>query len=180
MSIPATYNWLGTVGVLPTTISEALKCYGVKEGAGVADNPVIMSWAAEIGEAAIGWKYMHDSIPWCGLFAAVIIHRAGKTLPTGPLYALNWSKFGVPAVKAALGDVLVFQRPGGGHVGFYVGEDDQNYCVLGGNQGDAVSFAWVAKDRCVAARRPVYNNQPASVKSYRLARSGEPVSKNEA
>lgn len=177
--IPSAYAWLNNVEELPHNISEGLKLYGVKEKAGDADNPVILGWADEIGEAAIGWKYLHDSTPWCGLFAAVVVHRTGKPLPEGPLYARNWKKFGIPAVKAALGDVLVFVRPGGGHVGFYIGEDEQHYCVLGGNQGDAVSFAWIDKGRCISARRPPYNNQPLSAKPYQLARSGE-ISRNEA
>ena len=42
----------------------------------------------------------------------------------------------------------------GGHVGFYVGEDAVAYHVLGGNQGDAVTIARIARSRCVARRWP--------------------------
>jgi cell wall-associated NlpC family hydrolase len=35
-----------------------------------------------------------------------------------------------------LGDVLVFRRGGGGHVALYVGEDEEAFHVLGGNQAD--------------------------------------------
>jgi len=51
--------------------------------------------------------------------------------------------------------VLVFDRAGGGHVGFYVGEDLTSYDVLGGNQGDRVSIMRLEKSRCVARRWPI-------------------------
>lgn len=181
MNIPAAYSWLTEIGDdMPRTVEEALKLYGIKEAVDKANNPVIMDWADELGEKVIGYKYTGDDVPWCGLFAAIVVQRAAKPVPTGPLYALNWKAFGTPVDEAGLGDVLVFQRPGGGHVGFYIGEDDTSYCVLGGNQGDAVSFTWIAKDRCVAARRPEYRNQPAAVKPHRLSRAGSPLSTNEA
>jgi hypothetical protein len=54
--------------------------------------------------------------------------------------------------------VLVFWRvskaSGLGHVGFYNGEDQNAYHVLGGNQSDSVSIARVGKDRFLEARWP--------------------------
>jgi len=53
---------------------------------------------------------------------------------------------------------MVFWRKsrasGLGHVGFYAGEDASAYRILGGNQSDSVSVAWVTKDRLVSARWP--------------------------
>jgi hypothetical protein len=49
---------------------------------------------------------------------------------------------------------LVFKREGGGHVGFYLGEDASSYQVLGGNQDDAVSVARLPKTRLIASRCP--------------------------
>lgn len=173
------YEWLDTVGTLPRVISEARKLVGTKEVAGKGDNPTIMAWASELGVSALGYKYTGDDVPWCGLFTAIVCKRAGKDIPTGPLYALNWKSVGVPQTQAWLGDILVFKREGGGHVGFYIGEDDQYYCVLGGNQSDSVSFTWIAKNRCVGIRRPKFNTAlPASAKPYRLKRSGA-ISVNE-
>jgi hypothetical protein len=48
----------------------------------------------------------------------------------------------------------VFSRKGGGHVGFYVGEDKTYFHVLGGNQSNAVNVMRIAKARCVAIRWP--------------------------
>jgi len=189
-------RFLDGLGQLPRTIVEARKLVGTRETIGPKNNPVIMGWADEVGQVAIGYKYTSDETPWCGLTAAVVAKRAGKTVPTGPLYALNWAAFGQPVAKragldtakpllfepgkvASLGDVLVFKRPGGGHVGFYIGEDATTYCVLGGNQSDSVGYTWIEKTRCVAVRRPAYTSPPESVKPYRLARSGA-ISRNEA
>ena len=84
------------------------------------------------------------------------------------------------APEAALGDVLVFARPkGGGHVGLYVGEDETAFHVLGGNQSDAVSITRIAKTRCIAIRRPIYREQPASMAPVQLAATGA-MSVNEA
>lgn len=179
MSYPKGYEWLSTIGQLPRTIQEALALHGTLEAVGSANNPRIIAWAAEVGKD-VAAAYGADSIPWCGLFAAVVIKRAGKAVIAGPLWARNWAKFGTQADRASLGDVLVFQRAGGGgHVGFYVAEDASAYHVLGGNQGDAVTITRIAKNRCIAARRPPYNVQPTSVKPY-SAKGGGALSENEA
>lgn len=177
MRYPKGYEWLANVGTLPRTIQEALALAGTIEKAGPASNPVIMGWAKEVGLAS---TYSDDAVPWCGLFAAVVTKRAGKDVVGGPLWARNWTKFGAAPQAAGLGDVLVFQRPGGGgHVGFYVAEDGSAYHVLGGNQSDAVTIARIAKPRCIAFRRPFYREQPGSVKAYRVAAGGA-LSVNEA
>ena len=178
---PAGYEWLGSIGLLPRAIAEACKLIGVAEVVGKGSNRTIMAWRDELNLA--GWKitgYSDDDIPWCGLFAAIVAHRAGKLVPENPLWARNWTKFGTPVVKPALGDVLVFQRPGGGgHVGFYVGEDATAFHVLGGNQGNKVSITRIRKDRCIAVRQPDYNARPASVRPFMLAAAGA-LSSNEA
>lgn len=173
--IPDKYRWLNDL-TLPRMVSEGLKEYGVTEVSGAGDNPRIIAWAKETGLSNV---YKHDATAWCGLFLATVAKRAGKPIVSGPLWALNWSKFGVLHAPPGLGDVLCFKRPGGGHVGLYIAEDETAYHVLGGNQGDRVSIIRVEKARCVAHRRPVYTNQPASVKPYHVAATGA-LSVNEA
>jgi uncharacterized protein (TIGR02594 family) len=175
ITLPAAYRWLLTLTPLPRLIAEALKLYGVTEARGTADNPSIVAWAREAGCPA----YRVDSQPWCGLFMAVIAKRAGKPIPDGPLWALNWQHFGTASPRPSLGDVLVFQRPSGGHVGLYVGEDATAFHVLGGNQGDRVCILRVGRDRLKTVRRPVYASMPATVRPVHLAATGA-VSTNEA
>lgn len=168
--LPTKYSWLAQLADKPRLIEEALKLYGVHEGAGITDNPTLLAWAVEVG---LGGEYVHDSIPWCGLFAALICKRADKTPVDHPLWALNWAKFGQASPQAGLGDVLVFKRNGGGHVGFYAAEDATAYHVLGGNEDDQVNVVRILKSRCVAVRRPVWKTtQPASVKPYHVASDG--------
>lgn len=181
IAFPAGYEWLGRVGALPRVIAEGLRLIGVAEVVGKGSNRTIIGWRDELNAAGVTIAgYSDDDIPWCGLFAAIVAHRAGKAVPENPLWARNWAKFGVPQVKPALGDVLVFERPGGGgHVGFYIGQDATAFHVLGGNQGNRVSITRIRKERCIAVRRPQYTNPPASVQPWQLASAGA-LSSNEA
>jgi len=147
---------------------EALGLYGARERAGAGSAPEILAWARETG-----LPYGDDGTPWCGLFMAVVARRAGWAAPARPLWARDWLGFGRPAAAAGLGDVLVFARRGGGHVGLYVGEDARAFHVLGGNQGDAVSIARIARARLLGARRPAWRvAEPANVRPVRLSARG--------
>jgi uncharacterized protein (TIGR02594 family) len=149
----------------------ALAEYGTLESAGAANSPKIMAWAKETGLDHDG--YNADSVPWCGLFAAVIAGRSGYVVPPHPLWALNWQNFGAPAAQPCLGDILVFVRPEGGHVGVYIAEDAAAYHVLGGNTSDAVKIARISKTRLKAARSPLFKaGRPASSKPYVVASNG--------
>lgn len=154
----------------PTWLSAARAKLGVRETPGPANNPTIMGWAKALGA----------KVPWCGLFAAKYIAEAGLTPPPIAVRAKAWASWGKPLAASALapGAVLVFERAGGGHVGFYVGEDDAAYRVLGGNQSNAVTITRIAKDRCIARRWPA--DLPVISSPVRLSASGAPLSKNEA
>lgn len=160
---------------------EARRLKGVKETPGAASNRVILDWAS-----GLNIPYSGDDVAWCGLFVA---HCIGSTissepLPNNPLGARNWLKFGAPA-KPTLGAILVFWRGSvagwKGHVGFYAGESATRdaFLVLGGNQADKVSFAWISKQRFLGARWP--STVPIQ-DSQRLivADGGDPLSDFEA
>jgi uncharacterized protein (TIGR02594 family) len=158
--------------------AEAQRLQGVQEATGQADNPLLLGWARRLGLA-----YARDSIAWCGLFAAHCIAASlpGEPLPTNPLGARNWLRFGVRAVPG-LGAVLVFWRGSEtgwqGHVGFYAGEDAAAYHVLGGNQRDQVCIARIAKTRCLGARWPA--TAPAQSGGRILNGTGKALSTDEA
>lgn len=138
----------------PIWMREARRQMGILEVPGSKSNPTILGWAKALG----GWVanfYKDDDTPWCGLFAA---HCIGLTLPaeklpTNYLSALAWADFGIQC-EPVIGAVLVFRRNGGGHVGFYAGENDDSYVVLGGNQGNSVKLSNVEKRRCIGIRWP--------------------------
>lgn len=161
----------------PLVIAEGMRYLGINEIKGKANNATIMQWAKDVGVEKI---YTSDEVAWCGLFAAKVVQKAGFEPVTNPLWALNWKNFGTAQKTAMLGDILVFSRDGGGHVGFYIADDANYYHVLGGNQSDSVSITRIAKNRCVAIRRCNWKiAQPNAVKRYQVAANGK-ISVNEA
>ena len=170
------YNFLQRVGTLPRMVTKGLELIGTAEIPGKKSNPVIMSWARSLGIHTI---YVNDDIAWCGLFMAFVVAETNREPVINPLWARNWAKWGVAADKPKLGDILVFSRRTGGHVGLYIAEDPVAYHVLGGNQGNMVSITRILKSRLIAARRPEYISQPTSVNSY-LVDAGGGLSTNEA
>lgn len=177
MALPSQYAWLAKEPG-PRMLVEALRLHGIKETQGPGNTPEIMAWAHDLG-GDVAKVYSADSVPWCGLFVATLAKRAGKPLPASPLWARAWATWGEKSPRAALGDVLVFIRKGGGHVGIYVGEDATAYHVLGGNQGDAVNIKRKLKSECIAVRRLYLVGVPANVRPVMMAASGA-LSTNEA
>lgn len=159
---------------------EAIRHFGIMEHPGKGSNPDITQWAKEVGVS--GW-YTDDDIPWCGLFVGVVAKRCGYAFSSAKLLAAaQWLNWGVEVQieRAMLWDVLIFKRPGGAHVGFYVGETKDAYLVYGGNQSNKVGFTWIAKDRCIGVRRPAYRiGEPLNVRKIYLTQSGA-LSTNEA
>lgn len=119
-------------------------------------------------------------LPWCGDFieTCIALTLTGEVMVSNPYYALNWLKFGRALKTPSVGAVLVFKRPGGGHVGFYVGERPDAFRVLGGNQGNSVSETWVENARCVGIRWPATAPLPSSGTLVSHATGG--ISTNEA
>jgi uncharacterized protein (TIGR02594 family) len=183
MSVPTNYQWLNSTKSLPRNITIGLVLVGTQEVVGSGSNKTIMAWRDELNQAGVKISgYSDDDIPWCGLFAAFVSYHRAKLadeVVKDPLWARNWSRYGTKSPQAGLGDVLTFVRNGGGHVGFYIAEDDTAYHVLGGNQSNRVCITRIAKKRCIAVRRPPYKVVPASVKPYYVKASGA-ISANEA
>ncbi|WP_380784415.1 TIGR02594 family protein [Sphingomonas sp. R86520] len=163
----------------PKWLRAARAKLGTKEAPGSANSPTILGWAKRLGIKVLGIIYNADSVPWCGVFVGYCLQENGIELPAIAVRATSWSTWGqsLRPERLAPGTVLVFERPGGGHVGFYVGEDAKAYHVLGGNQGDAVTIARVAKDRCIARRWPP--GRPVIGKPVQMTAS-KPISSAEA
>jgi len=141
-------------GPLLPWVAEAETLMGTREIPGPASNPVLLDFAKQLDI-----QYAGDDVPWCGLFVA---HCIGATLPeealpSNPLGARRWERFG-DATTPRSGAIMVFWRvskdSGKGHVAFYQGEDDDNYWLLGGNQGDQVGLMHYPKVRFLSARWP--------------------------
>ena len=159
-------------------IVEGAKLLNTREIIGSKHNPVIINWAKDLGLEKI---YTSDEIPWCGLFIAKVVKDSDYEVVKDPLWARNWANFGNKQTEAMLGDILVFTRGGGGHVGIYVGEDAACYHVLGGNQGNMVNISRIEKSRCISINRSPWKiGQPANVRPIKLKVINGIISKNEA
>ena len=101
---------------------------------------------------------------WCAAFVNASLGQAGMK-GTGSNMARSFLNYGQPVNEPQQGDLAIFTRgdPNGpfGHVGFFAGYNpDGTIKVLGGNQGDAVSYASYSKDRLLGFRRPGDPAQP--------------------
>ena len=157
---------------------EAKHLMGTREVLGAKSNPDILDWAKDLN-----LEYSGDDVAWCGLFVA---HCVGATLPeealpANPLGARQWERFG-DSTQPRVGAVMVFWRTslqsGKGHVGFYVGEDDDAYQILGGNQSDSVCLTWLSKSRFLSAHWP--KSAKALASQIALKKRNEGLSSNEA
>jgi uncharacterized protein (TIGR02594 family) len=179
--ISSKYDWLYKEKDLPKMVQEGLRIgrLDTSEVKGQGYNPNIIELAIRAGVYDI---YKSDEIAWCAVAQTAIAIAAGKEVPFTSwdrLRAKSFLKFGTPVDIPMMGDTLVFTRDGGGHVGIYIGEDPECYHVMGGNQSDQYNIVRIKKNRLSGARRPHYNNQPASVKRVYLKAEGAP-SANEA
>lgn len=169
------YLWLLKLPDLPKMVALGMKLLGTKEIKGKKHNPIILAWAKELGLDKI---YKEDEMAWCALFIGYLAMMCGKPNPLKSydlLRALKYAEFGepVPPGQEKLGDLLIFRREEGGHVGMYIGEDSAAFHVLGANQGDEVNIARLGRTRLYACRRPHYNKMPASVRKYFVSPVGQ-------
>ena len=135
----------------PEWLTVAEQNSGVAEIPGPRHSNVISRWLSKLG----AW-WSDDETPWCGVFAAYCMQEAGQPIPKAYYRAKEWETYGSRLQRDRLspGAILVFERKGGGHVGFYVGESQTHYYVLGGNQSNEVNVSKIAKYRLTASRWP--------------------------
>jgi uncharacterized protein (TIGR02594 family) len=125
------------------------------------------------------------NLPWCGLFVGHCMRRAYPSigLPLLHVRARPWRRFG-HAVRPQVGAILLFwlrwRRSPFGHVGFYWGEDDDSYHVLGGNQHRTILVERFPKRRLIDCRWPHgiaapgirRHNPPHEAEPFEYARAG--------
>lgn len=133
-------------------ILEIKSKFGLNE---VKDNAELKAWLKSDGQT-LGDPAV---LPWC---ADAVQTALKKSLPketfTGdlaknPYWARNWLQFG-KAIEPCYGAIAVFGRDGGGHVGFLVGEDTDDWYVLGGNQSNSINITRIVKTRALGFRWP--------------------------
>lgn len=159
----------------PSWLIEARKYIGVAEIKGPKTSDFIGRWLKHLG----AW-WSDDETPWCGTFVAQCIEAAGLPIPKYWMRAKAWADWGTKLSNPELGCIVVFERKGGGHVGFVVGRTPNgNLLVLGGNQGDKVCIAPFDRTRLIGYYWPPCVSLPTPQGLVVMAATG-PTSTNEA
>ena len=158
----------------PLWVRAARRYIGVAEIPGKDTAPVISRWLKRLG----AW-WDEDATPWCGTFVAACLDDVGLPRPQNWYRARVWLDYGTRIPAPVYGCIVVYERKGGGHVGFAVGRDEHgNILTLGGNQGDMVSIRPFDPARVLGYVWPPggpYSHQPLPRFVGNL-----PVSRNEA
>jgi uncharacterized protein (TIGR02594 family) len=158
----------------PDWLTYARQFLALKEIPGTENNPTIVNWLIKL---KAWWR--EDETPWCGTYVAAVLANSGIPIAQHWYRARDWLNWGVSIAFPVVGAVVVFERKGGGHVGFVVGEDqNQNLMVLGGNQGNRVSIAPFDIARVLGYRWPA--GTVVRIGTLPLIESGARVSTNEA
>jgi uncharacterized protein (TIGR02594 family) len=122
----------------------------------------------------IGWNELNDDSAWCAAFVGSCLVESGIQVSVNPaVRARSYLDYGevVRPEEASFGDIIIFSRGDAqGHVGFYAGESETHYLVLGGNQDNRVKFKWYPKEgvvidpddgpveyRVLGIRRPLFD-----------------------
>jgi uncharacterized protein (TIGR02594 family) len=137
----------------PGWMAEAWTHLFARERQGRVHNPEILAFFRDAGHGGIG----SDEVPWCAAFVGACLERGGVS-GSGSLTARSYLGWGETLARGRLGAIAVFRRgsdPSAGHVGFLVGETDDDLIVLGGNQSDAVTVARYSRQRLLGLRWPL-------------------------
>ena len=126
----------------------AIKELGVSEIFGSKDNPRIIEY-----HSATTLKATEDETPWCASFVSWCLEKA-KIKSMRSARAKDYLKFGKELVKPVFGCIVVFTRDGGGHVAFFVKEDEHGIYCLGGNQSNKVCYKYYPKANLLGYRMP--------------------------
>lgn len=133
-------------------LQQAWREFGQRERPGEAHNPRILALYRDAGHGEVAG----DEVAWCAAFCGACLERAGIR-STRSLLARSYLGWGAALAAPRIGAVAVLSRgtdPGQGHVGFWLGEAEDDVVLLGGNQGNAVSVARYPRSRLLALRWP--------------------------
>jgi uncharacterized protein (TIGR02594 family) len=134
----------------PRYLTIARSYIGLKEIVGVKTAPTITNWLIRLN----AW-WRDDETPWCGVFVGACLQEALLPYPKLYMRAKAWLEYGERLEKPCLGCIVIFDRKGGGHVGFAIGKDRLGrLLILGGNQGNQVSVMPFDTTRVLGYRMP--------------------------
>jgi len=134
----------------PSWLTLGLRYLGVAEVPGKATAPTLSRWLRNLK----AW-WSDDETPWCGVFVAAVLQEAGYERPKHWYRAKAWAEYGSALIGPEKGCIVVYDRKGGGHVGFVTAVDvNGRIYTLGGNQGNRVSVVPFDPSRVIGFRWP--------------------------
>lgn len=137
---------------------------GIVEYDGRDANPRIMEYLA-----TTTIKATDDATPWCSAMMNWAVIQLGMT-GTDSAASASWEKWGEGLKKPSDGCIIGFVRQdGSGHVGIFIGEDEYNYKILGGNQSNTVKISNFAKTIGDEPRRWYFRKPKTAVNSVTIA-----------
>lgn len=112
---------------------------------------------------------------WCAAFVNSVLRYndipGSESVSANPLLARSFLDWGDPVDEPIIGDVIIFPRGNEGwkgHVGFYAGEvmagHVKYYIILGGNQGNMVSYEYYRASTALGIRR--YNGEQGGIRTH--------------
>lgn len=155
-------------GSEPDYFKDAYGDLGTRESvSGGRSNPAVEKYI----EDTIGKRMNAKTTPWCAFFVGSKLEN-NKHKSTKSGMARSYLHYGseIEESKWKVGDIVVLwrgQHDDGvlGHIGFLASWNDSHVVLLGGNQGDEVSFQSFKKSKILSVRRPKKVTQSRTIKA---------------
>lgn len=112
------------------------------------------SRAISIARRYLGGNPTGQRSKWCADFMNLVEKKAGRK-GTGSRSSKSFLAYGKPVSNPQPGDIVVLYRPGGGHVGYFMGWKDGKIELISGNHGRKVGIGTYPKSRVLGFRRPL-------------------------
>lgn len=133
-----------------------MQFYLMREIPGEDDNAIILHMFHDLGFDDI----QDDETAWCAALWNYCAKQCGIRYKHGSLSARDALSVGIATAHPRVGDTVVFWRgdPASwqGHVGLFLGFEDDKIHVLGGNQSNQVNITLYGADKLLGFRRLQY------------------------
>lgn len=111
------------------------------------------AYAVSVAKRYIGGNPTGRRSSWCADFIGLVEKKVGRK-GSGSSLAKSYLAYGKPVSSPQPGDIVVLWRPGGGHVGYFMGWKDGKVELISGNHGRKVGIGVYPKSRVLGYRRP--------------------------
>jgi len=147
-----------SVSVMPASARlvndpSVLRPTGAAGAAGTSTSGGSNAQAISVASRYLGGNPTGQRSRWCADFMNLVEKKMGRD-GTGSRTAKSYLGYGKPVSTPKPGDIVVLYRPGGGHVGYFMGYKDGKIELISGNHGRKVGVGTYPKSRVLGFRRP--------------------------